>query len=801
MRRHTLRPAPLALAIALAFGAAAVHAQGAGPPGVPVQIAIKAQPLAQALNDWARQTRTQLIVQQGLVSGKSAPAVSGTLTPAQALERLLAGSGLVAVPEGNAIVIKAAPAGPTGSLETVTVTAQTERDGTTEGSGSYRATATSTATKLALSPRETPQTLSVVTRQQMEDFAMTTVDQALHTTSGVIVNDQASSQYFYSRGFEMQLQYDGVANPSGISNDYSPSIDSAFIDRVEVLQGAAGLLTGAGRPGGTINLIRKRPTEAFQAQAEVQLGAWNQKRIVGDVAGPLVASGRIRGRLVAVIEDKDSFIDYTYLKRQGVYGAIDADVSPTTKLSASFQYQHDKSRSDIGIPMAADGSDLGLRRSAFFGDPRGSILYTYALYSAALEQQLSASWKAKFSVQHAVNNQYLEKYGFLAGAVDPATGEGLGFYGGSDYKNPCHYDAFDLSVTGPVTLFGRTHELAFGASHSDWKSPQDGSMYSFDGHALNAYTFDPASLPEFTPAGTYANTQNTRQTGAYAVGRFALTDALKAIAGLRASWYKAGSAYSNSLGARGGSEQSESGVLSPYAGLTYDVNSAFTAYASYSDIFTPSTYKGTNGYLKPVVGKNYEVGIKGELLEKRVNMAAALFHLEQVNLARQDNAVPYDATNVCGGYCYTAADKVVSQGVDLSAYGEIHPGWNVAASYTYVDSKYASGADDGQRFKTDLPRHSLRVAVNHRLAGTGWTLGASLRAQSGIYATDATWTLRQGGYALAGLTAKYAIDPQTDVLLAAENLFDRRYYASVYSPNYMRYGTPRAVTATLRHRF
>lgn len=127
---------------------------------------------------------------------------------------------------------------------------------------------------------------------------------------------------------------------------------------------------------------------------------------------------------------------------------------------------------------------------------------------------------------------------------------------------------------------------------------------------------------------------------------------------------------------------------------------------------------------------------QGELLNKRLNVAAAVFRLEQTNLPKVDDSIPYSATNACGGNCYIAADKVVSQG-DLSANGEIAPGWNVTTGYTFVNSKYATGENEGQRYMTSLPRHSLRLASAYKLPGTSWTVGGNVTAYSKAY-TDGT---------------------------------------------------------------
>ncbi len=313
---------------------------------------LPAQPLNATVARIAGDSGARISVDAELARGVTAAPVRGSLTAEAAMQQALAGSGLELVRTGSGVltVRRAATPAPAplqggrgeAALAEVRVAAQTERDGTTEGSGSYKAQYANAATKLSLSPRETPQTVSVVTRQQMDDFGMASVVDALGAVSGITAVDRGDwVSNYYSRGFLLQSQYDGIPNPNNTGAAYSagPQIDAAFLDRVEVLQGASGLTSGAGYPGGTINLVHKRPTAEFQANAELQLGSWSHRRTVGDISGPLVDSGRIRGRLVAVIDDKDSFTDYVHSRRRGLYGVLEADLSPSTRLTASIRYQ------------------------------------------------------------------------------------------------------------------------------------------------------------------------------------------------------------------------------------------------------------------------------------------------------------------------------------------------------------------------------------------------------------------------------------------------------------------------------
>lgn len=782
-----LRPLPLALAIALAC--AHVGSAVAADKSTVVHISIAPQPLAQALNALALQTRLELIVNPADVAGKTAKAVSGNLTIQQALDQLLDNTGLYAQIEGNAITVQM-PSSQT--LPAIQVLGRASD--VTEGTGAYTARTTNTAAKLTLSPRETPQTVTVVTRQQMDDGGMTTVDDVLDSASGVFVHKQAANgTNFYSRGFFLQSQYDGVPNPIGMSeSNRNPRIDSAFLDRVDILQGASGLTSGAGYPGGTVNLVRKRPTNMFQAQADVQVGAWQQRRFVGDISGPLNTAGSIRGRVVMLTDDSNSYVDYVNNRRRGFYGIVEADLTPSTLLSASFQYQKDRGRDHLGVVFGPDGSDLRFPQSAYIGNANADMTKEYKNYTVGLEQKLPGDWSLKATYSRNETDMTQLRDSWVWGNLNVASGNGLSLYQSRSLDRHFTADAFDVYASGPVTLFGRQHEFAVGTNGSTMQSHSYNTGYLPT--PINIYQFNPAALPEPVTGNPFGTDERTSQMGAYGVGRLNVTDALNVIVGTRVTNYEHKDMKTGVISLK------ENGVVSPYAGLIYDINQQYSAYASYSDIFTPQSQKEISGNtLKPIVGTNLEIGIKGELLDGKLQTSAALFRLEQTNIAKKDPTIPYNPANACGGTCYIAADKVTSQGVDLGINGLVARGLQIAAGYTYVDSKYASGPQKDERFMTTLPRHSARLAANYSIPATAVTVGGSLRYFSRIY--HATDKLSRGGMVLARAHAAYQITPQASLSLAIDNLFDKRYYATVDSKFYTPYGDPRKVSLNLKYTF
>jgi outer membrane receptor for ferric coprogen and ferric-rhodotorulic acid len=707
---------PLALSLMLLGGAAgtvawapAVLAQTPAPTQAARSYDIPPGPLNGVLTRFSRETGVFLISAGKSVEGKLSPGLKGSYAPQAGFAALLAGTGLEAYPQSQdsyglrdaiaAPAVAPTPIAPTATaptsamLPTVTITGETTREGTSEGTGSYQARFTNTATKLTLSPRETPQTITTITRQQIDDAGMTSLDDALKSVSGVFAQEQGSAgATYFSRGFNLQTQIDGMVTPAGLdSGNRSPKYDSAFVDRIEVLQGAAGLLTGAGNPGGTVNLVRKRPTDTFQAQAEMQLGSWNARRFVGDVSSPLVESGRIRGRLVAVDDRSDSFTDHVYRDRRAFYGIIEADLSPGTLLTASVQYQQDESLNHFGVPFAGDGSDARLPRSSFWGDPNYRLDRDYTIYTIGLAQQLGGGWNlnANYSRQKTQND--ISNFNALTGSLNAATGNGLSVTSRSRFNSSVlNADSADVYASGPFGLFGRKHELVVGANGAKYQDEATGTGYLSGATPINVYAFNPDLLGLVANSTPSRSQSTTTSLGLYSVARWSLTDSLKLITGMRNSYYE----VKNDLTGRVTSKQT--GETTPYAGLVYDIDSQYSTYVSYSDIFRPQTNRGVDGnVIDPIVGANYEAGVKGELLDKRLNVAAAVFKLTQSNLSLRDDSIPANPGNACGGTCYTASGKVVSQGLDVSVNGQVGRNLNLAFGYTFVDAEYKAGPQEG----------------------------------------------------------------------------------------------------------
>ncbi len=305
----------------------------------------------------------------------------------------------------------------TQNLATITVQAS---DDQAEKSKAYIVKNSSSAAKLNLTVKETPQTVNVVTRQQMDDFALNSTREVLSNTPGVTVTNQETERSTYmARGFEISnILTDGVGFPSSNYNYNNTNPNTYFYDRVEVIKGADALTNAFGDPSATIDYIRKRPTQDFQANAGVSYGSWNTQRYEADVSGALTQDGRIRGRLMGYEQTGDSYIDRYSSEKNGFSGILEADLTDSTLLTVGYSEEKNKPNANNwgALPLLdADGNQLSYDRNY---NPNPDWAYWDNKSQKAfieLKQKLNENWAAKFSYNYTNtehNSKLLYYYGY-----------------------------------------------------------------------------------------------------------------------------------------------------------------------------------------------------------------------------------------------------------------------------------------------------------------------------------------------------------------------------------------------------
>ena len=648
-----------------------------------------------------------------------------------------------------------------------------------------------TLMKGAQSLKETPQSVTIITRERMDQQNLQSLDEVLQHAPGITVQPyQLLTTGYYARGFKIDsFQQDGV--PIQMGQMASPPQDMGIYERVEILRGANGLMQGAGNPAATVNLVPKRAPREFLAQGELSAGSWNRYRGLVDVGGPVNESGSLRARIVASHEDREFFYDVAGQKSSNFYGTADLDLGPDTVLTLGLQHQRIRSTTTMaGVPFYRDGTDIGLPRSTYLDVDWDRFDWDTTRVFGGIEHNFSNEWTARLNLSHQKGDSAL-KYAGANGAVDPLTGTGPRLTGGA-YKFENSQSSADGYLTGPFTLLGRRHEATVGMNYQRTSLEQfSGNFLTPVNQPVNIWDWNPGSIPE--PAvGPYVSRgpTTTTQSGLYAVGRFSLADPLKLVAGLRLSqWKQEGAGISSKV----------SNEWTPYGGLLLDITSQWSVYASYAQVFQPQTQTTWDGQaLDPVKGANLEVGIKGELLDGRINSSLAFFNIRQRNRAQVDPAYP------CAGMScfYVSGGEVESQGVEAEISGQPLPGLDLSLAYTYNTTKYLKDAQSqGQPFASFTPKHIARLWANYTFPWDNGRLSAGLgvQAQSAYTVQSGGLTLRQGGYALVNSRLGYRISRNLSAALHVNNLFDRRYYQSLSGPQWNnRYGEPRNVMLTLR---
>lgn len=776
---------------------------------------IPAQPLAQALQTLGQQTNLQIIYSPESIQNLRSSALNGRYQEDDSLSALLKGTGLRHQRDGNTVTLLTPATGNAMELAPTSINGQ-RLGATTEGSNSYT-TGAVTIGKGEHSLRQTPQSITVITRKMLDDQNLNTIEQVMEKTPGITVYDSPmGGKYFYSRGFRMtgQYQYDGV--PLDIGSSYVQadafSSDMAIYDRVEVLRGAAGMMKGAGGTAGGVNFVRKRGQDTPHTQLSLSAGTWDNYRGQVDTGGPLNDAGTIRGRAVVTQQTRQYFYDVGERRDQIYYGALDFDLSDYTTLGLGMAYEDvDATPCWGGLPRYADGSDLNLSRSTCLNTAWNNQRSKRATYFGDLKHEFNDNWALKVAGVYSKNTQDME-YAFPSGSVPVgATSTNTPMIGSIFDYDQVDY-GLDAYVDGKFDAFGQEHELIVGANAS--RSHKDDfyavALLPDSQNVLNPNHHLPQPDESFYLANATRGgpvDMRIKQYGAYSTARLKLADPLTFVLGSRVSWYKSETdsvSFWRGEGTPISSEAKETGQVTPFAALLFDINDNLTVYTSYADIFTPQgNYKTITGStLKPLIGQSYELGIKGEWFDGRLNSSFNLFRTVQKDAAQDDPACP-DST------CSQNSGKVRAQGFEAEVSGEVIDRLQLLAGYTYTQTKVLEDADasqDGVSYNSYVPRHLLRVWGDYALSGPleRVTVGAGVNAQSSNYRVSPSSgnNITQAGYAVWNGRIGYRIDDTWSVALNGNNLFDKRYYATVGSEGWGNfYGEPRNFVMSVKADF
>jgi len=690
----------------------------------------------------------------------------------------------------------------TQQLPTITVTAESEQSElSSEQSKAYIIQNSSTASKLNIPLKETPQTVNVITRQQLDDFALDNTRDVLRNTPGIIVSNQETERTSYlARGFEISnVLVDGVGIPLEGYNYNNDNPDSFLFDRIEVVKGANALNNGIGDPGATINMIRKRPTSDLQTAFNASYGSWNTQRYEVDVSSPLTQDGKVRGRVFGYQQTGDSYLDRYELEKNGIGAVVEADITDTTLLTAGYtETNHKPNGVNWGSnPLInTEGEQLSYSRNYNYSPSWAHWDSNIKSYFAELEQKLGGDWTAKLTYDEK-RTQRDSKLLFLSGKPGANGTSGIFLYPGM-YIDDNKEQQASLSFSGTYPLWGQRHEASLGYVWAKNRLDELGYAGSF----VNPLTTDLASFTPEEPSWDMSKTSGEmhirqKNQSLYAATRLHLNDDLKLLLG--ANYVQA-----ESSGSSYGTDTiyDEDKVL-PYAGLTYNFSPEYTGYLSYTSIFRPQTTKADDGSInKPIEGESYEVGVKGSWLDDKLTATMAVFRTEQSNYPLRDSdGIPTLRT--------TQVSDLRSQGYEFGLAGQLTDHFNLSFGYTQFSLKDLINGGDARTFNPTQSFNLLTTYQVPQLPKLKLGLGVQWQDQTYLDVPEATTNgvitqkagvIEQDAYALVNLMASYELNKHMTFQANGNNLTNEKYLFNF--PNQQGfYGAPANYSVAVKFKY
>lgn len=766
---------------------------------------ISAGPLASALDRFSHQTGISLRYAPDLVVGKTSTGLHGHYAAQDGLATLLVGSGLHAVARSDgsyqvqldSVTAQGQTPQNATSLSKVLVTAQVA------GTDGYVATASATGTKTDTSIIETPQSISVVTRDQMNAQAAQTVPEALRYTASVLPeirgNSTDGAPYLFSRGFYLEQFLDGSRLPSDTSYGYAiSSFDPYGLERIDVLHGPSSVLYGQANPGGVANLVSKQPTTTPIHEVFATTGSHGRAQVGFDLGGALNQDGTLSYRLTGTGLDTDTQVRGVKQKHVYIAPAITWKPDADTTLTVLAKYQREP---DVGYYnfVPAMGSILY--------NPVGEISPATNLGDSNFDRHTKTQYSIGYTFEHRFNDVWTFRQNLRYTDVtdDFANVFTNGLAQNSDtnvyryaFFNDEHAKFFtvDNQVQAKFATGSVTQTVLFGL---DFQRVLYRELVGL-GAAPQLNVFAPAYLPVTMPNAFSNDLIRQKQVGLYAQDQIAY-DKWRFLIGARED--QASSEDNNPL-QNYALSQSER-AFTWRTGLVYLFDNGIAPYASFSKSFDPQAgvlFGG--GVAKPTTAQQYEVGLKYQPVGYNSFITAAAFNLTEQNVLTSDPAHP--------GFS-NQAGEVRARGLELEAHASLSDQLNLVASYTYLDNITTESNDstttiDGATTPLQgkqpwgIPRNVASTWLDYTLHSgslSGLGFSAGVRYVGASY--DTSNTIRVPATTLFDAAAHYDTGLHWLFSLNAQNLFDKRYVASCFGAAQCTYGDGAEVMATARYRW
>jgi len=672
------------------------------------------------------------------------------------------------------------------ALEEMQVTASAERaDGPVQG---YRATRSASATRTDTAIHETPQSISVVPAQVVEDIGATRLEDALDYAGGVERGNNFGGQgltEFLVRGFSTQEFY---RNGFAVNRGYPNMPDANTLERIEVLRGPASMLYGRGDPGGTFNIVSKQPQAERRTVLGSQVNTDGLRRGTLDTTGALDESAAFTYRLNLVAEGSDSFRDHVESERYIIAPVLRWQLNDDTALILEGDYLHNRHPLDRGLTRYPNQAG-DLSRDRFLGEESaGKLTNQNATTQLRLEHQLDSQWLLRGGIQYldgSLDGGAMENNGLAADGRTVGRNYSERWLNWNDL-------AVQANLEGHFDAAGLAHTLLLGVEFDDFNydSQIDRSGGATSDFPIDLY--DPVygqPLPALTHTTTYDD-ENLKSYAFFLQDQIALTERLTAQVGARLERFE--QRYENKLNPAGSWDQAHNAV-SPRFGLIYDLTEELAVYANTSRSFKPNRGADRSSQaFDPEEGIAHEVGVKYELPEHDLSVTAALFHITKENVLTSD---PFDSNY------QVAAGEARSRGFDISVAGNITPQWRMIGGYAYVDAEVTESSSASMPVGTRLanvPRHSFNLLDTYEfaegpLAGLGVGMGVKYVGDRKGGATSTAFDM--DAYTTVDLLAYYPLTERVRLNLNLNNLFDEEYEERAWGNIWAYPGAPRTLQA------
>ncbi|WP_426202514.1 TonB-dependent siderophore receptor [Pseudomonas sp. TWP3-1] len=667
-------------------------------------------------------------------------------------------------------------------LDAISVTSEYESaSGPVSG---YRATRSASATKTDTAIRDIPQAISVIPASVLKDLGSTSVERALDFAGGVSKQNNFGglTLYEYSiRGFTTSEFYkDGFSANRG----YPSTPDAANIERIEVLKGPAASLYGRGDPGGTVNIVSKKPQPQAFTTLQTSAGSWDRYRTALDVNTPLDEQGDVLSRINLAVENNKSFRDHVDSQRVFVAPSISWQLNPDTSLLVESEIVRHSSTFDRGI-VAPNNKWSGVSRSTFLGEPNdGDIDNHNNMLQAALEHQLNDTWKLRLASHYKEG----KLWGF-ASESRPLNADGHTVnrrYRERD--NNWHDSITQLELRGLFDVGSWQHELLIGSEYENYRKDERVTTIAGSPYAIDIYN---PVYGQPKPNGARSGTDFFEHVESHALNvqdQIVFSDKLRGMVGARFEHFD----QRIDDHTRDTRSRQTHDALTQRAGLLYQLTPQTGVFANASTSFKPNNGLDAGGKsFDPEQGVGYEIGFKNELFDERLSSTLAFFHIDKENVLAVDPGT--DSSRAMG--------KARSQGFDLQVTGQVTDAVRVIGAFAYIDAEVTKGdaaIPAGSRILGVAKRSGSLLGVyefqDGRLRGSD--VGAAF-TYVGDRSGEAGSDFELPAYHTVDLLAHYKATDNVTVGLNLNNLFDEKYYERSYSNYWVNPGEPRNFTVSL----